>query len=289
MENFNAIVDDILTFEITSITFKNKEFFVLRPIFYYSDKFWSVEFKRTKSKAITELISMPKQAAARQLQRLYRVIECMNEIVKNDKRLYENPNDVMLAIHDFTHLWGLHLDLNTELLNRAFVTNYFLLDLTRELFYKKLVIDSINDGVNFSTIAPPVIYEPRMDGEPFPETLFVYNFDEYFYGQDEYEKSYLEWEQITGYAKIKNKLTIPQVAIRHHYLVKAGVEPFIIPKHVGEKYKSLGSSKNIEIAYGKINNNKVDLDPKDLYPVLETLKEYPKAVELIKQDIDRIS
>lgn len=88
-----------------------------------------------------------------------------------------------------------------------------------------------------------------------------------------------------------SELSAFEIALRHWYLVEANIEDYIIPKHVGEKYKDLANYKNIEISFGDLDAKPRRREPniKNLNKVKKSLIDFPEVQKAIENDIDKLS
>lgn len=91
--------------------------------------------------------------------------------------------------------------------------------------------------------------------------------------------------------KEKSELSAFEIALKHWYLVKANIEYYIIPKHVGEKYKDLANYKNIETSFGDLDAKPRRREPtlKNLNKVKKSLIDFPEIQKAIENDIDKLS
>jgi hypothetical protein len=85
-------------------------------------------------------------------------------------------------------------------------------------------------------------------------------------------------------------LTAFELALRHWHLVKARVEPYILARQVGEKYKELKSWKNIQSGFLKIDSSPQKRSPKlnELQNILSTLLDFPEIQKAISNEIDKL-
>jgi|UniRef100_UPI004049716E hypothetical protein len=90
--------------------------------------------------------------------------------------------------------------------------------------------------------------------------------------------------------KEKSELSAFEIALKHWYLVKANIEDYIIPKHVGEKYKDLANYKNIETSFGDLDTKPRRREPtlKNLNKVKKSLIDFPEIQKAIENDIDKL-
>lgn len=85
-----------------------------------------------------------------------------------------------------------------------------------------------------------------------------------------------------------NDLSAFEIALRHWYLMKSGIEQDITSVDVSKKYKHLKSPKNIEKSYNNIFLKRKKANKKQLITVLNSLKEYPNVQKAIENDLDKI-
>ena len=86
-----------------------------------------------------------------------------------------------------------------------------------------------------------------------------------------------------------NNLSAAEIAIKHIYLVKGGIEQYINGSQVGKKYKALKTAKNIETAFNNFENNRSNPNKVQLTNVLNSLANYPIIQNAIRNDIDHMS
>ena len=89
----------------------------------------------------------------------------------------------------------------------------------------------------------------------------------------------------------RSDLSAFEIALKHWYLVEAKIEDYIIPKHVGEKYKNLANYKNIEKSFGDLDTKPRRREPnlKNLNKVKKSLIDFPKIQRAIQNDIDKLN
>jgi len=121
------------------------------------------------------------------------------------------------------------------------------------------------------------------------ENLFnclMWNYEDY--REISFEIEWLRTQR--GLVKEPSNLSATEIALRQWYLVEAKIEPYIIPRQVGQKYKHLADCTNIAMAYSSFDKN-----PRTKYPNLKQLKnvknslsEYPNIQSAISNDIDKL-
>jgi hypothetical protein len=87
---------------------------------------------------------------------------------------------------------------------------------------------------------------------------------------------------------IPSSLTAAEIALMHHYLVKAKIEKYLNPRQVGLKYKNLKSAKNIQMAYSKFDKNEILPNKVQLENLESFLSDYPTVQKAIRNDIDKL-
>lgn len=88
--------------------------------------------------------------------------------------------------------------------------------------------------------------------------------------------------------KSPSELTAFEIALKHWYLERAGIESYSGAIEIASKYKGIKNSKNIELAFNDIVQKRKKANLKQLKNILNSLKDYPIVQKAIQNDLDKL-
>lgn len=88
--------------------------------------------------------------------------------------------------------------------------------------------------------------------------------------------------------KSPSELTAFEIALKHWYLERAGIESYTNAIEIASKYNGIRSTKNIELAFNDIAQKRKKANLKQLKNVMKSLDDYPIIQKAIQNDLDKL-